>query len=95
MLPAFARPERASTLFVDYASLAVGAHVAHTYGNMRTIAHPVRGGLAALQERRVKEVMSANLDGEVSVADLATACGLSTSYFIRAFRTSIGVPLHR
>ncbi|MGB6441244.1 MAG: hypothetical protein WBE89_18390, partial [Methyloceanibacter sp.] len=40
--------ERASTLFVDYASLAVGAHVAHTYGNMRTIAHPVRGGLAAL-----------------------------------------------
>ena len=41
------RAARASTLFVDYASLAVGAHVAHTYGNMRTIAHPVRGGLAA------------------------------------------------
>ncbi len=43
----------------------------------------------------MKEVLSENLDGEVSVAALARECGLSLSYFTRAFRTSTGVPPHR
>ncbi|MFZ2019344.1 MAG: AraC family transcriptional regulator [Methyloceanibacter sp.] len=94
LLPAFARPEEASTLFVDYVTLAAGAHVAHTYGEMGP-ARRVRGGLAAWQERRAKELMSANLDGETSIADLAQECGLSLSYFTRAFRATTGVPPHR
>jgi AraC family transcriptional regulator len=95
LLPAFAQPEQANTLFVDCVTLAVGTHVAHSYGDMRPATRPVRGGLSPWQVRRVKEVMNANLDGELSVADLAKERGLSLSYFIRAFRTSTGVPPHR
>ena len=41
LLPAFAQPEQASTLFVDYVTLAIGAHVAHTYGSMPASPRPV------------------------------------------------------
>ncbi len=94
LLPAFARPEQASTLFVDCVTLAVGAHVAHTYGDIGP-ARRVRGGLAPWQERRAKEVLSAKLDGEVSVSELANECGLSLNHFTRAFRATTGVPPHR
>jgi AraC family transcriptional regulator len=95
LLPAFARPEQASTLFVDCVTLAVAAHNAQNYGDMHSLARPVRGGLAPWQERRAKEILSANLDGEVSISDLANECELSLSYFTRAFRRSMGVPPHR
>jgi AraC-like DNA-binding protein len=94
LLPAFDKPEQASTLFVDYLTLALAAHVAHVYGDMRP-AKQARGGLAPWQERRVKELMVANLEGVISLSQLANECGLSLSYFTRAFRTSTGVPPHR
>lgn len=71
-------------------------HLAHTYGGLRAAAQPgTRGGLAPWQERRAKEMMSANLDGEVPLARLAAECGLSVRHFSRAFRQSTGVPPHR
>jgi AraC family transcriptional regulator len=39
--------------------------------------------------------MAANLDGDVSLTQLAAASRLSASYFTRAFRRSTGVPSHR
>ncbi len=95
LLPAFESPEQASTLFVDHVTLAIAAHAAHVYGDMRPSGRPPRGGLAPWQERRAKEMLSAKLDGEVVIAELAEACGLSLSHFTRAFRTSTGVPPHR
>jgi AraC family transcriptional regulator len=95
LLPSFERPEQASTLFIDYVTLAVGAHLAHRYGGMRTMTRPVRGGLAPWQERRAKELMSANLDGELNIAQLAQECELSLSHFTRAFRKTTGLPPHR
>ena len=96
IMPAFAAPDRASRLFVEHVTLAVGAHVAHTYGGMKVVApRPAQGGLARWQEKRAKEIISANLGGEISVALLAKECGLSTSHFSRAFRQSTGVAPHR
>ncbi len=43
-------------LFIDYVILAVGSHLPHRYGGMRTMTRPVRGGLAHWQERRAKEL---------------------------------------
>lgn len=94
ILPAFQHPDRASRLFVDHVTLAVCAHVAHTYGGMRT-GGPLRGGLAPWQERLATDILSAHLDGEVSHADIARQCGLSPAHFARAFRVSTGVPPHR
>jgi AraC family transcriptional regulator len=94
ILPALSHPQQANRLFVDHVSLAVGVHVASTYGGMRPVARPVRGGLAPWQERRAKEILCANLDGGVSLKDVARECRLSVSHFSRAFRRSMGVAPH-
>jgi AraC family transcriptional regulator len=80
-------------LFVDHVLLAVGAHIAQTYGGMRPVSRLVRGGLAPWQERRAKEMIAANLDG-VPVTELARECRLSRAHFSRAFRRSVGVAPH-
>ena len=90
ILPALSRPEQANRLFIDHVTLAVGAHVAQTYGEMRPVSRPVRGGLAPWQVRRAKEVLSANLDGGVPLKEVARECRLSVSHFSRAFRRTDG-----
>ena len=94
MLAAFAHPERASRLFVDHVTLAVATHVAQTYGSLKPTVRPVRGGLAPWQIKRATEILSANLDGTVTLGEIAAECGLSTSHFSRAFRASIGMAPH-
>jgi AraC family transcriptional regulator len=95
LLPAFENPEQTSRLFVEHVTLAVGTHAASAYGGMKAMRKPVRGGLAAWQERRVKEMLAENLDGDVSLADLAKECRLSTAHFSRAFRQSLGMSPHQ
>jgi AraC family transcriptional regulator len=95
LLPAFDTPEQVSRLFADHISLALGSHIAQAYGGMRSIVALRRGGLAAWQERRAKELMSANLQGDVSTADIARECLLSAGHFARAFRHSTGLSPHQ
>jgi AraC family transcriptional regulator len=95
LLPAFDMPDQVSLLFADYISLALGSHIAHTYGGMRSVGAARRGVLAAWQERRVRELMSANLQGNVSTRDLARECSLSVGHFARAFRYSTGLSPHQ
>jgi AraC family transcriptional regulator len=93
LLPALRDPEQANQLFVDYILLALGAHIAQTYGGMRSV-RPVRGGLAPWQERRAKEILRASLKGGVPLRELARECGLSVAYFSHAFRRTLGVAPH-
>jgi len=95
LLPAFENPEWVSRLFIAHVVIAVGIHVAKTYGGMKPFDGPVRGGLAPWQERRATEFLAANLDGNVSLNDIARQCGLSISHFSRAFRQSTGLAPHR
>jgi AraC family transcriptional regulator len=94
LLPALSHPDRANQLFVDHVLLGLGINVAQTYGGMRPLSPPIRGGLAAWQEKRAKQILSAHLDGRVPLKEVARACGLSVSYFSRAFRRSAGVTPH-
>ena len=94
VLPALSRPDQANRLFVDHVTLAVGIHVAQTYGGMRPVSRVAPGRLAPWQERRAKEIISANLGG-VPLADVARECRLSTSHFQRAFRRTVGMPAHK
>jgi AraC family transcriptional regulator len=94
LLPALSSPGQANRWFIDHVTLAVGAHVAQTYGGMRPASRPVRGGLAPWQERRAKEILSANLDGRVALKDVARECRLSVSHFSRAFRRTVGTAPH-
>jgi len=92
LMPAFDRPDAASPLFADHISLALLSHLTAFYTERPTHVRPVRGGLSRWQERRAKEMLLANLDGQVGLADLALACGLSRSHFARAFKIEVGVP---
>src|SRR5258708_7182371 len=93
LLPALRHPDQANPLFVDHVMQAVVVHIAQTYGGMRPVSRPVRGGLAPWQERRAKEMIAANLDG-VPVKELARECRLSSAHFSRAFRRSVGMAPH-
>ena len=94
ILPALSHADQANRLFVDHVTLAAGIHLASTYGGLRPVVRPVRGGLAPWQERRAQEVLSANLDGSVPLKDVARECRLSASHFSRAFRRTMGVAPH-
>ena len=94
ILPALSHADQANRLFVDHVTLAVGIHLAQTYGGLQPVARPVRGGLAPWQERRAKEVLSSNLDGSVPLKEVARECRLSVSHFSRAFRRTMGVAPH-
>jgi len=95
LLPIFRSPQQANQMFMDHLMLAVGHHVAMSYGGMMPLTKPAVGGLTMLQERRAKELLAANLSGNRRLADLAKECGLSASQFSRAFRNSVGMPPHR
>jgi AraC-like DNA-binding protein len=94
LTPAFESPEQTSRLFVEHVTLAVAVHVAKTYGGM-VPATNARGGLAAWQVKRAEDALAANLEGDLSLADLANDCGLSASHFSRAFRQSTGLSPHQ
>ena len=94
LISAFEHPQSASQLFIEHVLLAVGLHAATAYGGMKP-RPSTRGGLAAWQEKRAKDILAANLHGDVPLADLARECGLSPSHFARAFRQSTGSAPHQ
>lgn len=84
------------TLMLDDFAVILAAHVLWTYGGLRRRAHPLRrGGLAPWQLRRAVEMLRDGSDGTVRLSALAAECGLSVSYFARAFKASLGVSPHR
>jgi AraC family transcriptional regulator len=59
-----------------------------------SIKSPVRGGLAAWQERLVAEYIENNFAQQIPLATLAGLVRLSPHYFCRAFKQSFGAPPH-
>lgn len=92
--PTLERPEEASALFVDQLGIAISLHLAARYGQA-----PPRelqsGGLTSRQQRVACEMLLESSATPPSIAEVAAACGLSRSYFIRAFRQSLGDTPHR
>jgi len=95
ILDAMEAPELACRLFLDHAMLALVAHFAHIYGDMRIDSQPVRGGLATWQVRRSTEMLLARIDGDACLSQVARECQLSLSHFVRAFKQTVGQPPYR
>jgi AraC-like DNA-binding protein len=89
------RPDETNQLFVDHMLLALTAHVAQTYGGLRRLADPVRGGLAVWQAKRACERLESDLGGKLTLEQIAADFDLSVSHFSRAFRISTGLPPHQ
>jgi AraC-like DNA-binding protein len=84
-----------SALFLDQIALALGSHIVHTYGNGNLGGSPRRRTLSRKNEVRAKELMRSRLDGNLSVAELASECNLSQGVFIKAFRETTGKTPHQ
>lgn len=89
VLPYLVRRHQANQLFFEQISLVLLTHLTQTYGS-QYFSTKKNGVLAPWQEKRVLEFLTTNAFAQVSVTDLAQICGLSRSYFIRAFKETFG-----
>lgn len=87
LAPAVEDPSRVAQTYLDHVVLAMASHVAATYGAMRPRAIRL-GSLAPWQLRRAQEMLASDITGSLSLQEIADACGLSVSYFSRAFKVA-------
>lgn len=94
LLPSLAAPSMAAALFVDHVVGAMQMHLVRRYHGGTPRDRRSRG-LSRTELARAKEMLAAGLDGQILVGDIAAACGVSRSHFIRGFRAATGVtPYH-
>jgi AraC-like DNA-binding protein len=86
--------EPLSKLELGDISLLVSTHLLQHYGSAIDMLRS-QGRLESWQKIRVEEMLRAHLEGEIRIADLATACQLSPSHFSRCFRQSFGTSVHQ
>ncbi|SOC36763.1 AraC family transcriptional regulator [Rhizobium subbaraonis] len=94
LLPALERPQDAGQLFLEHIGMALLTHLTQRYGGVHFPPRK-KGTLAAWQEKRATELLAGRANGQVSIAELAQACDLSRSYFIKAFRETFGKTPYR
>jgi AraC-like DNA-binding protein len=92
---AMEEPGDGTVMFSDCIALAFFAHIVRAYGSVPTAGKNARGGLASWQLQRARDFINANLAGDPSISEVANVCGLSTNYFVRAFKQATGVPPYR
>jgi AraC family transcriptional regulator len=95
LLPALERPHEIGAMYAEQVLVASHTYFAMAFGGMRLPANSRRGGLAPWQVRCATDLMIDRLGEDMSLAEPAAACGLSTGYFARAFRQSMGTPPYR
>ena len=95
MLPYFNRSVHLPQLVLDELILMFCAHLVERYQDTGNTRNVITGGLAAWQQERAIALLQERLDGEISLAELAQECGLSSSHFARAFKKSFRIPVHR
>ena len=65
-------------------------------GNLPDVSQStLHGGVPPRALQRVRDYVETHLEDSISLQDLASTTGLSTSHFIRAFKRSAGVTPHR
>lgn len=86
--------EPLNTLALEDVSLLVSTHLLQHYGNGKGVLR-AQPGLEIWQKMRAEEMLRGHLEGEIRIADLATACQLSPSHFSRCFRQSFDTSVHQ
>lgn len=91
LIPALEKPDEANALFVEQMTTAIGTYLVQRYGGRPTVASDRSGSLSRTHEDLAKSLLLENLDGNVSISEVAQMCNLSRGYFIRAFRETTGM----
>jgi AraC-like DNA-binding protein len=89
------RKRETSQLFIDQLSLTIGTHLLDQFANLRSQSDKGGRRLSPLHETRAKDMLLAKAQGNISIEEIANACNLSRSYFIRAFRETTNRTPHQ
>ena len=95
MVPLLEQAEQHEKMLAEHMLEAIRLHLAVRYGGMSLPSPRQPASLAGWQMHKVKELMLDDLSADIGIEELARSCRLSASYFIRAFRGTVGVSPHR
>lgn len=92
---AFDTPSALSTLFFDHVTSAMLSRLVRAHGARPP--QPTRSDLtlSAAQASRVKDMLVADLSGDITMGELAASCDLSISEFRTAFKRATGLMPHQ
>jgi AraC family transcriptional regulator len=82
-------------LFLESVELALALALVNNYAVRRPSTRTYRGGLTPARMRKVVELVHAEIDGDLSLEELADATGLSITHFSQMFRESTGQSPHQ
>jgi AraC-like DNA-binding protein len=88
-------PTTANRLYAEALGVVLVHELMRLNRGRQRVDAPVRGGLAAWQQRSVTAYIEEHLAEPVPLASLAELARLSPYHFCRAFKQSFGVPPHR
>lgn len=78
-------------LYADSLIQTLTLHLLKNYSTAKSVAENTSGGLSGYKLRRVQEFINANLEDDLSLAEIAAVADLSQFHFARAFRNSTGL----
>src|SRR5438105_11834866 len=82
-------------LFLDSVEQAMAVTLVNGHAVRHRPVQIYRGGLGSARLRRIKELVRAKLEFDLSLDEMAQAVGLITAYFARMFRKSTGEASHQ
>jgi AraC family transcriptional regulator len=92
--PQIGSPDTSDRLYAEALSTVLAHEIIRIDARVPALI-PMRGGLAAWQQRRVVEFIEQHIADDFPLATLAGLAQLSTYHFARAFKRSFGIPPHR
>ena len=95
MRPALARPNEVSALFLEQVSTAICVHLLQHYASAPELRRQLKGGLSPWQLRLAREMLNTDLQRDLTLTELAHACGVSVRHITRAFKQSTGMSAHQ
>jgi AraC family transcriptional regulator len=84
-----------SNLYADSMAYALVVHLLSRYSTHSSPAKISRSGLTQQQWKQVVDYINANLDRNISLAELAALLQLSPYHFAHLFKNAIGIPPHQ
>jgi AraC family transcriptional regulator len=82
-------------LFLDSVERAMAVTLVKDHAVRRRPIQIYRGGLGSARLRKIKELIQAKMEDDLSLDEMAQSVGLSTAHFARMFRKSTGESPHQ
>ena len=82
-------------LFLDSIEQAMAVALVNGHAVRHRPAQIYKGGLGSARLRRIKELVDAKIEDDLSLDEMAESVGLSTAHFARMFRKSTGETPHQ